>query len=65
MNAPLDLDSCLRAAVFAHVEQLRRASGGVVTATDLKAGIQFEGQRVPIWIQQRGIYKPRMLGNAT
>lgn len=65
MNASLDLDSRLLVAVFAHVEQLRRASGGVVTANDLEAGIQFDGQRVPIWSQQRGIYKPEMLGDAT
>lgn len=61
VNASLDLDSRLRAAVFAHVERLRRESG-VVTATDLNRGLEFEGARVPVWNQQRGIYKPAALG---
>lgn len=33
-----------------------------MTAADLNQGVEFEGQRVPIWSQQRGIYKPAALG---
>ena len=64
VSYPLDLDARLRLAVFAHVERLRRASGGVVSAADLNLGMDFEGQRVPIWSQQRGIYKPATIDAA-
>ena len=55
---PLDFDTRLRLAVFDRISQLRRASGGLVSARDLSLGIEFEGQHVPIWNQQRGIYRP-------
>ena len=62
VSSPLDLDARLRLAAFAHVERLKRASGGVVSAADLNLGMEFEGQRVPVWSQQRGIYKPASVG---
>jgi putative restriction endonuclease len=64
VSAPLDFDARLRLAVFDRVTQLRRASGGLVSALDLNAGIEFEGQHVPIWNQQRGIYRPAVLGSS-
>jgi putative restriction endonuclease len=64
VSAPLDFDARLRLAVFDRVTQLRRASGGLVSALDLSAGIEFEGQHIPIWNQQRGIYRPAVLGSS-
>ena len=57
-----DRDRALRIALFAHVQRLRDLGGGVIHATELSRGIQFEGQRQPIWNQQKGIYKPQWLG---
>lgn len=56
-----DLDRELRLALFSHVEHLREGAG-VVTAAQLGAGMVFRGQRVPIWNQQKGIFKPALLG---
>jgi putative restriction endonuclease len=63
MNDALDLDARLRLAVFANLERLRRASGGIVTAADLNRGVELQGERVPIWSQQRGIFRPAVLGS--
>lgn len=57
----LDFDMRLRLAVFDHVGRLRRKGGGVVTADALNEGIVFEGQRIPIWNQQKGIFRPKVL----
>ena len=64
VSDPLDFDARLRLAVFDRISQLRRASGGLVSARDLSLGIEFEGQHVPIWNQQRGIYRPAVLGSS-
>jgi putative restriction endonuclease len=64
VNASLDFDARLRLAVFDRVSVLRRLSGGLVSARDLSLGIEFEGQHVPIWNQQRGIYRPAVLGSS-
>ena len=56
------LDDRLRAALFAHVTKLQAAGGGLVTGEQLNKGMQFEGSRVPIWSEPRGIYKPALLG---
>lgn len=58
----LDYDLRLRLAVFERIEQLRHEHGGLVPSHLLNEGIRFEGQRVPIWNQQRGIHKPAALG---
>jgi putative restriction endonuclease len=58
---PLDFDMRLRLAAFEHVRRLRDASGGVVTWRRLNDGMQFEGERVPIWNQQKGIFRPAVL----
>lgn len=57
-----DLDRDLRLALFAHIERLRDLGGGVVTAAELNHGMTFRGERVPIWNQQKGIFKPALLG---
>ena len=57
----LDYDLRLRLAVFEHVDRLRRAGGGVVASKQLNVGIHYEGRRVPIWNQQKGIFRPAAL----
>lgn len=56
-----EFDMRLREAVFHHVSQLRRAGGGVVTAHALNQGLVFQGERIPIWSQQKGIFRPKVL----
>lgn len=58
----IDFDLRLRLALFDHVERLRREGGGVIPSQKLNEGMHFEGERVPIWNQQRGIFKPAILG---
>lgn len=58
----LDSDLRLRLAVFDHVSRLRHEHGGVIPSGRLNEGLVFDGRRVPIWSQQRGIYKPAILG---
>ena len=58
---PLDYDFELRLAVFAHVTVLRDKGDGVVRASELNNGITFQGSRVPIWNQQKGIFRPAVL----
>lgn len=53
-------DIQLRNAAFAHVRQLM-ATRDQLTAEDLRAGFQFEGERVPLINPQRGIFKPQRL----
>lgn len=57
----MDFDLRLRFAVFEHIDRLRRAGGGLIPARALNEGIVFEGERVPIWNQQKGIFRPRVL----
>ncbi|HKU59923.1 MAG TPA: HNH endonuclease [Gemmatimonadales bacterium] len=57
----LDLDLELRLAVFDHVQRLAAASGGLVTGRMLNEGLTFHGERVPIWNQQKGIFRPAVL----
>lgn len=57
-----DLDQELRLALFAHIGRLREVGGGLVTSAQLTAGMTFRGERVPIWNQQKGIFKPALLG---
>lgn len=57
-------ESELRAAVFAHVQQLRLRYASRIPSAALNAGIVFHGQRVPIWNYQKGIFKPAVLGRS-
>jgi putative restriction endonuclease len=57
----MELDSQLRAALFAHIQVLRDTYGEAIPSTVLNQGFQFRGERVPIWNQQLGIYRPAIL----
>ena len=57
----LELDLEFRSAVFAHVQRLRELGGGVVTRAMLDEGIQFRGERQPIWNRYTGIFRPAIL----
>lgn len=59
MSLAYDLE--LRQALFARVHQLREANQGVILASALNEGLIFRGQRVPIWNQQKGIFRPAVL----
>lgn len=58
----LALDNDIRAAAFAYVQRLRARHGGRIPASELSVEIQFQGQRVPIWNYQKGIFKAVALG---
>ena len=58
----LALDDELRAAMFAHVQQLRGRYGDRIPREALMAGVTLRGTRVPIWNYQKGIFKPAALG---
>lgn len=58
---PLDLDYELRLAVFDHIRRLADARSSYVTAEQLNAGLIFRGERVPVWNQQKGIFRPAVL----
>jgi putative restriction endonuclease len=60
----LDLDLELRLAVFNHLQRLMLAGGGLVPAAALNQGLIFHGERVPIWNQQKGIFRPAILRHA-
>jgi putative restriction endonuclease len=57
----LELDAAVRINMFERIRQLRDAGGGFVSAAQLNEGIHFRGARVPIWNQQTGIFRPRLL----
>ena len=54
-------DLALRMALFEHVQRIADLNGGVVSSVQLAAGFQFGGDRIPIYNQQRGIFRPRQL----
>jgi len=60
-----ELDDEIRAATFAFILQLRDRFGGRIPAAQLSAGIVLRGERIPIWNQQKGIFKPAALGLAS
>ena len=55
-----DLDTLMRIAAF---ERMRRLSEIHVhlTATELKPGFEFKGERIPLINPQRGIFKPQQM----
>ena len=55
-----DQDARVRLAAFEHVRRLSEAHQ-VLTATDLKPGFIFEGERIPLVNPQRGIFKPQQM----
>lgn len=53
-------DQALRTAAFREVRRLADLNGDL-TARDLRAGFQFDGQRIPLINPQRGIFKPTQM----
>lgn len=56
----LELDTAIRLAAFDHVRLLSEAHG-TLTAKELRPGLIFNGQRIPLLNPQRGIFKPRQM----
>ena len=57
----MDLDWELRLAALDQVSRLSKAGDGLVDARDLKTGFIFRGERVPLFNQAVGIWRPRLL----
>ena len=58
--ADVDRDTPQRVAAFEHVRRLGETHDHL-TATELKPGFVFEGERVPLMNPQRGIFKPQQM----
>ena len=56
------MDDELRAATFTFVAKLRTRYGSRIPSQELRVGIEFHGERVPIWNYQKGIFRPAILG---
>lgn len=52
-------DARARLLIAAHVKRLTEA--GAIRSDDLAAGVEIDGERIPIVNPQRGIFKPRQL----
>jgi putative restriction endonuclease len=55
-----DRDTMMRMAAFEHLRRLTEAHD-LLTATELKPGYIFDGQRIPLVNPQRGIFKPQQM----
>jgi putative restriction endonuclease len=55
-----DRDTLMRLAAFEHVRRLAEIYNQL-TATELKPGFMFEGERIPLINPQRGIFKPQQM----
>jgi putative restriction endonuclease len=55
-----DVDTFIRMAAFEHVRRLTEIHDHL-TATELKPGFIFGGERIPLVNSQRGIFKPRQM----
>jgi putative restriction endonuclease len=53
-------DQLLRLAAFREVRRLADVNGDL-SSRELRAGFQFEGQRIPLINPQRGIFKPTQM----
>jgi putative restriction endonuclease len=58
--AEADRDTLMRPAAFEHVRRLSDVHDHL-TATELKPGFVFEGERIPLINPQRGIFKPQQM----
>jgi putative restriction endonuclease len=54
-------DAQLRQTAFDHVTHRAAIGGGLLDGTDLREGFEFNGERIPLINQQRGIFKPRQM----
>jgi len=52
-------DAQIRLAAAAHVKELDGAA--TLTSEDLRAGFEFQGERIPLVNPQRGIFKPAIM----
>jgi putative restriction endonuclease len=57
----LDLDWRIRLAAIETVRKLAENNSGVVTAAELSQGFVFDGERISLWDERRGIWRPRQL----
>jgi putative restriction endonuclease len=57
------LDEEIRAAAMARVRQLRDTHGGRIPRATLLEGISIRSERIPLWNQYKGIFRPRVLGS--
>ena len=55
-----DRDTLMRMAAFEHARRLNEVNDHL-TATELKPGFVFEGERIPLINPQRGIFKPQQM----
>src|SRR5436190_9282617 len=55
-----DSDTLIRMAAFEHVRMLGEIHDHL-TATELKPGFVFQGERIPLMNPQRGIFKPQQM----
>jgi putative restriction endonuclease len=55
-----DRDTLMRLAAFERLRQLSEVHDHL-TATELKPGFMFEGERIPLVNPQRGIFKPQQM----
>lgn len=55
-----DPDFALRLKVFEHVQLLTQIHGQI-TNEHIAAGLEYEGQRIPLVNPQRGIFKPKQM----
>lgn len=53
-------DALIRLAAFQHVQSLI-ATHEHLTATEIKPGFQYQGQRIPLINPRRGIFKPQQM----
>jgi putative restriction endonuclease len=53
-------DAAIRQAAFVAVQRLREVHGDL-TSSDLKAGFEYAGERIPLVNPQRGIFKPQRM----
>ena len=58
---PLDTDWQIRLAAMQRLQFLRNRGDGLVRAVDLAEGFEFGGERIPLWNERRGIWRPRQL----
>lgn len=60
MNNESERDSLIRLAAFQHVRRLSETHDHL-TAKELDLGFNFQGDRIPLYIPQRGIFKPKQM----
>lgn len=53
-----ELDRDVREAAFAHIQALAERQAGIVTSAQMVEGITYRGQRVPLWNNASGIFRP-------